>query len=142
MNVKATEQPDPSGLAEQVLPALVEAGTSAIALMNLRTMRGEGIDDQQMKAYSKGYAKRKAGPTDTRNLTVSGSMMRSLHLESVRAEGSTATVVIGFSNAEDKRKAEWNEKISPWFGASPADRQIIIKQLQARLGKSIQESKR
>lgn len=136
MNQKATTLPDPSDLASRVVPALVEAGQALIAQMHLRASRGIGLNDAAMPQYSDSYAerKRKRGrDATTRNLTETGSMLRSIHIESVRTEGTTATLTIGFSNANDLRKAAYNQQIAPWFGASPRDQEIIGRLLETRM---------
>jgi hypothetical protein len=138
MNIKATKQPDTSGLVGDLTPALVEAGQALIAQMHMRTSRGIGLNDAEMPAYSPDYAKqkKKAGRSaQPRNLTNSGSMLRSIHLVSTSVEGTSATITIGFSNANDARKAAYNQAIAPWFGASPKDVEIVTRLFRDRVAK-------
>ncbi len=145
MRVETTEKPDTSKAFDGLTPALVEAAQALIAQIQRRASRGVGVDDSQMPSYSKTYAairqKRGRDPR-VRNLTMSGSMLRSLHLVSVNQDRSQIVIEIGFANAQDYKKALWNQRVSPWFGASPADRKIIVKLLQERIGQAVQESKK
>ena len=136
MNIRRDQMPDATELAQRLAPALVEAGQALIAQMHMRVQRGIGLDDSAMPAYADSTAKqkRKRGrDVTTRNLTETGSMLRSMHLESVSVDGTAAEIVIGFSNAEDGRKAAFNQQRAPWFGASPKDQEIIGEVLTERI---------
>lgn len=140
MNVKAIKQPDTSGLVSDLTPALVEAGQALIAQMHMRASRGIGLNDAEMPAYSPEYAKQKkqrGRSASPRNLTSSGSMLRSIHLISTSVEGTAATITIGFSNANDGRKAAYNQAIAPWFGASPKDTELVSRLLQDRIAQTL-----
>jgi len=144
MAIEVVSLPSFENLPDKGSSALVEAGQALIAQIHRRVSRGIGVNDAAMPRYSEATAKQRAKrgrETRVRNLMDSGSMLRSIHLESVSVEGSTATVTIGFSNAQDRLKAEYNQRIAPWFGASPSDKKIIIALLREHMGQAMQEKK-
>ena len=91
-------------------------------------------------ANSTAQQKRKRGRDATvRNLTDTGSMMRSIHIESVTVEGSHAEITTGFSNAEDAQKAVYNQRRAPWFGASPKDQEVVEEVLTTRIAEILED---
>lgn len=142
MQIKGDQLPNTEQLVNLLSPALVEAGQAFIAQNQMRASRGIGLDDAPMPRYANSTAKqkRKRGQeSKVRTLTDTGSMLRSIHMESLSVEGSRAEIVIGFSNADDARKAAYNQARAPWFGASPQDQQVIQELLTARISQILED---
>ena len=136
MHIVVDQLPDPAGMVQKIEPALVEAAQALVAMIQIRASRGIGLDDAGMPDYSPEYAKQKSAAgrdSSVRNLTDTGSMLRSIHLESIKTGGQRSQIVLAFSKAEDARKATFNQRIAPWFGASPKDRQVMLELLKKRI---------
>ena len=144
MNIRREQLPSADDLAPMLAPALAEAGQALIAQIHMRALRGVGVDDAEMPRYAASTVaskKRRGRDATTRTLTESGSMLRSIHVVETAVSGSRASVVIGFSNTDDARKAAHNQRIAPWFGASPKDTEVVGKLLTARIGELLEDDK-
>lgn len=143
MNVKRKEMPNPSRMAHLLEPAMVEAGQALVAQIHRRALLGIGLDDAKMPDYADSTAKRKrkkGHETAFRTLTETGSMLRSMHVESISVGNQSATITIGFSNAEDGKKAAYNQSRTPWFGASPRDREVLQELLKGRIQQILEDT--
>ena len=121
-----------------------DMGSTARDLIRARTAAGKSIDGDVFAPYSKGYLKKRKdrGLGSTPNLSFTGKMMTALRW---RREGKSG-IRLGFENATDRTKAEYNHygtghaKARPFFGLNDQDRKSIVKVINARireiLGKS------
>lgn len=106
-------------LPEQVKPIMKRLATHQIANLHDRAKKGVGLDDRKMPGYSKSYQRFKAKRgrnTSRRDLIWTGRMMGAMVV--VQLDSRTS---IQFSTAFERRKAEWNQRIHPFFGVSRRD---------------------
>ena len=112
-------------LLDNMKSALVAVAADALVSVRMRVAKGVGLDDKPMKAYSPGYAKRKKAKgrqTKKRDLTMTGTMLGSLHVADVVADGEdNFSVAITLGDARSKQLALYNQQTSPWFGFSNKD---------------------
>ncbi len=140
----------PDFLDSTKLAAIVEAGAQvAVAQIKNRTRAGIGIDDKPMKTKSKKpnrfgtYAEstsRQRGKegrnVDVRDLTMTGRMIQGVLVESVQVQVDSATAFVSIANSE-KEKAAFNQALTPWFGLSPTDRELVKSTIEQELRKAI-----
>ena len=112
-------------LLDNMKSALVAVAADALVSVRMRVAKGVGLDDKPMKAYSPGYAKRKKAKgrqTKKRDLTMTGTMLGSLHVADVVADGEdNFSVAITLGDARSKQLALYNQQTTPWFGFSKND---------------------
>lgn len=115
-------------LEDNMKSALVAVAADALVSVRMRVAKGVGLDDKPMKAYSPGYAKRKKDKgrqVKKRDLTMTGTMLGSLHVADVEQDGDRFSVAVTFGDARSKQLALYNQQTSPWFGFSKNDLEQI-----------------
>lgn len=115
-------------LKEEGERVIAAAAQTSIVLVQERTLKGVGLNDQQMPPLSPSYAK-KEGKT-VRNLRKTGTMMRDIHVESVSFRAGKWKAKVSFATGWGKRLAEENQARAAWFGLSPGDKKKLSKVIQ------------
>lgn len=125
-------------LLDNMKSALVAVASDALVSVRMRVAKGVGLDDKPMKAYSPEYAKRKKNKgrqVKKRDLTMTGTMLGSLHVADVVADGEdNFSVAITLGDARSKQLALYNQQTSPWFGFSKNDMDQIEASMKDHFG--------
>lgn len=112
-----------------------ELAQTQIVNIRSRMQRGLGLLDAPMPPYrpmTVEMRKRHGRQTDLRDLTFTGSMLRSIHATML----GPSRAKIAFSDAANIEKARKNQRIAQWFGFSQGDRdklRELMKQILASL---------
>ena len=109
-------------------------GREFIASALRRLQRGKGVDDRQMKEYSKdwkAYRIEHGRPVDRRDLHFTGRLYGSLHV----ADYDARHYEVGFADRINRAKAKENHERTPWWGVSPSDRKKIKASLTRRMSR-------
>lgn len=139
------------GRVEDVVGAVAYAlGADLVGLIRNRVAKGLGIDDSpmlspskdSMGAYNRDYAnyrRDKGRNTDVRDLAMTGRMMSGITIEGPFEKGSEIYVRVFFAGGPDIQiKAAYNNDMTPFFGISPRDQQILDRASQAYLAKFLE----
>ncbi len=102
---------------------MIKIGAKAKTLITHRVLRGQDVNDRQMRPLSKAYQKKKEalGQPGIRNMQFSGSMLGSLDIVEVAQD----RVVLGFDRRAELTKAQKNDDRSKWFGLSRNDQGVV-----------------
>lgn len=125
---------------------IVEAAAAEFkASLVIRVGMGLGLDDGAMKykgkVYSARYALKRAKTkrdVDKRYLNWSGNMLGGI--DPIEAETKGTQAISGLTIAGDQtEKALYNQAMTPWFGASPVDKEVIMETAQDVLNTILKE---
>ena len=88
---------------------------------------------------TKDRREKKGRQTGLRDLSFTGSMLRSMNVSSIKRDSRGYTATISFSRRQDAIKAFWNQKREKWFGVSRKDSKILTAIAEKRLQEKLQE---
>ena len=119
--------------AKQITTELAQA---QLINIRLRADQGVGLDDKRMPGYAdstKQSRQRRGRQISIRNLQDTGSMLRSMQVESAVETDGGYEATINFATREDAEKAAYQQERAPWFGVSPNDEALLSDLAQRRL---------
>ena len=144
------EIPLPAFLSAEKVGDIVLAGAqAAVSKIKTRTRDGIGVDDKPMKTKSKtpnrwgtysdstSQRREKEGRNvDIRDLTRTGRMIQGVIVENVQVTENGATAFVTVANSE-KEKAAYQQAMTPWFGLSPLDVELVESVITEELRKAV-----
>ena len=122
-------------LDAKVKQALVAVASDAIVDMRRRVEAGRGLNDGNMKPYSKPYERWKASKgrdVSKRDLTFTGTMLGAIHVADVEKRGAAWVAVVTIGDSRSKQIAIYNQQRTPWFGWSPSNQKQIQASIRAQ----------
>ena len=120
--------------------AITEMAQAQVVNVQMRLQRGIGLNDKEMPKYAASTAKQRRSKrlqTRVRDLSDTGMMRKSIHVESVEKDGDKYVATLGFSTRAEAEKAAYNQKIAPFFGISPQDERDLQSVLQASIERTV-----